>query len=122
MGACHFPFISLSCTPDEVHVVPGEVLELSLIAENLLPDNTFPVVVEVVARLENGAEYTLFGPYPGDGISIPAESSRSGVVKLKVPLHVPGGLTCTLKSVLKSADRGEYVDEDRCNLTVVSVE
>jgi hypothetical protein len=108
------------CTPDEVNVVPGEVLELSLVAENHLFDDTFPVRVEVVARLENATEYTLFGPFPANGITIPAGSDLSGVVELDVPPNAPGGLKCVLRTVLISAEGGEYVDEDRCDLSVLS--
>ena len=54
MGARHYPFIRISCTPDEANVVPGEVLELSLVAENHLFDDTFRLKVEVIARLETG--------------------------------------------------------------------
>jgi len=122
MGSWHYPFIRISCTPDEVNVVPGEVLELSLVAENHLFDDTFPVKVEVIARFVNATELTLFGPFPANGVTIPARSDLSGVVELDVPPNAPVGLKCVLKTVLINADGGEYVDEDRCDLSVLSDE
>ena len=122
MGANHYPFIRISCTPDTAMVVPGEVLELSLVAENHLFDDTFPVKVKVIARLENATEHTLFGPFPADGITIPAGSNLSGVVELDVPPNAPVGLKCVLKTVLLNADGVEYVDEDRCDLSVLADE
>lgn len=116
MGACHYPFISLSCSPNEAIVSPGGVLELSLIAGNELTEGSFPVNVQIVARLETGNEYPLFGPFPVSGVSIPAQAALDGVVRLPVPGWVPEGFQCVVKSVLSRSDTGEYVDMDRCDV------
>ena len=120
MGACHFPFISLVCSPHEVTIPPGNVLPLQVTVENLLENPSFPVQVRIVARLNNGNEYRLFGPIPHNGISIPPESFLSGTVNLDVPAGIPEGFTCVVKSVLVAAETGDYVHQDLCDLTVSS--
>lgn len=118
MGACHHPFISLSCTPSDYFITPGGTLELMLVAENELAEASFPVRVSLVARLPNGNEYPVFGPFPPAGVSIPALSVVDGTLRLPVPSGMPVGLEIVLKSVLSRADTGEYVDMDRCDLEV----
>jgi hypothetical protein len=120
MGACHFPFISITCSPEEVILAPGQVLPLVLTAGNLLADPSFPVCVEVVARLPNGYEMPLAGPIPAAGIQLPAESSLSGTVRLRVPGNAPDGLQAVLRVVLSSAETGAFVHEDYCDVTVSS--
>ncbi len=118
MGACHFPFISITCSPEEVIVTPGQLLPLVLTADNLLPDPSFPVWVEVFARLPNGFVMPLAGPIPASGIALPAESSLGGTINLLVPGNAPDGLQAVIKSVLSRSDTGEFVHEDYCDVTV----
>ncbi len=118
MGACPHPFISITCLQEEVIVSPGDVLPLQLTAGNQLTDPSFPIWVEIFARLPNGNEIPLEGPIPRSGISLPAESSLSGTIDLRVPGNAPGGLTCTVKTVLSNAGTGDYVHEDYCDVTV----
>lgn len=118
MGACHYPFISLSCTPNDAFITPGGTLELTLIAANELAEASFPVNVTIVARLPNGNEYPVFGPLPQSGVSIPAQAALDRIFRLPVPAGLPIGFQCVLKTVLSRADTGEYVDMDRCDLEV----
>ncbi|MFQ6104118.1 MAG: hypothetical protein ACE5OP_07470 [Candidatus Glassbacteria bacterium] len=120
MGSWHFPFISISCSPNDVILSPGDVLELILIAENMLQDDSFPVQVELIARLQNGSEYLLRGPIPPSGVPIPAGSCLDGTMRLDVPYGLSDGFSCILKTVLTSSETGTYVDEDRCEISIVS--
>jgi hypothetical protein len=97
---------------------PGDVLELSLAAENLLLEDSFPIMVELIAKLQNGDEYSLKGPIPPEGVPVPAESILQGVMKHRIPAGLPDGFMCILKTVLLSSETGNYVDEDRCNLYI----
>ncbi len=118
MGACHFPFVSITCSPEQVTVAPGGVFELTLAAENQLLDATVPVVVDIVARLPSGNEVPLRGPIPKSGISIPAESVLGGTLPFDVPAGIPDGFQCTIKAYLTEYDTGSWVHEDHTSLTV----
>jgi hypothetical protein len=120
MGSWHYPFISIACSPDEMIVAPGQVLDLTLVAANELSEASFPVYVEIFAELPNGTDYRLFGPFPASGIPIPAQSARDGVIRLRVPNATPDGLQTLLKSVLSNAATGDYVYQDYCEVTVSS--
>jgi hypothetical protein len=120
MGSWHYPFISVACSPDDMIVAPGQNIELALVAVNELSEESFPVQVEIIAELPDGAEYLLFGPFPATGVAIPAQSTRDGVVRLRVPNATPEGFQTRLKSVLSNAGTGDYVHQDYCNVTVSS--
>ncbi len=120
MGSWHYRFISIACAPSAVILSPGDVLELDLVAENLLQEDTFPVQLDIIARLQDGSEYPVRGPIPEGGISIPADSYLAGVMKLDIPQGVPNGFSCTLKTVLSSTETGSFVDEDRFDLLILS--
>jgi hypothetical protein len=118
MGACHYPFVSISCSPEQATVVPGGVLELTLSAENQLADASVPMVVDVVALLPNGGEYPLMGPIPRSGIAIPAGSVLEGTIPFNVPAGIPNGFQCEIRACLTEYGTGSWVHEDSMALTV----